>query len=258
MANVGVTDPEQIVREAKEHQGPAGRGIDVSTIGFGTEIDRVLLARLAEGGHGAAQFIGDDGDIAKVFEREAQSLLAPVARDVELELSWPRDLALERIYGYAPVQDGSLVRIPLDDLNAGATEVVLASFTRASTGPATIVARLSFFDVARGERRTLVADSTFQPARGASAEIAADHEVRKNLTIAALATSLRTMAEQHAAGNDTAAAATLRDALAVTERRYPRLEDEDIRRVRDLCGRYLDVLCPATVARSGDAWGPLR
>src|SRR6185295_17895077 len=83
MANVGVTDPEQIVRDAKAYQGRGGRGIDVSTIGFGTEIDRVLLARLAEGGHGCAQFIGDDGDIAKVFEREAQSLLAPVARDVE-------------------------------------------------------------------------------------------------------------------------------------------------------------------------------
>jgi Ca-activated chloride channel family protein len=258
MANVGVTDPDEIVRHAKEHQGREGRGIDLSTIGFGLEIDRALLARLAEGGHGLAHFIGDDGDIAKVFEREAQSLLAPVARDIELELSWPHGLALERAYGYAPVQDGDRLRIGLDDLNAGATEVVLASFTRAGAGPATITARLSFFDVARGERRTLLADATFQPARAAGAEIVADHEVRKNLTIAALATSLRTMAEQHAAGDDPAAAATLRDALAITRRHHPRLEDEDIRRTYELCGRTLDVLCPPAVARSGDAWGPLR
>lgn len=258
LANVGVTDPEEIVRDAKEHQGRGGRGIDVSTIGFGTEIDRVLLSRLAEGGHGLAHFIGDDGDVAKVFEREAQALLAPVARDVELELSWPAELDLERIYGYAPVQHDNLVRIGLDDLNAGATAVVLAAFERAIPGPATIAARLSYFDVARGERRTLLADATFQQAREAGSEPVADHEVRKNLTIAALASALRAMAEEHAAGNDGAATATLRDALAVTERHYPRLEDEDVRRVHDVGRRYLDVLCPASVATSSDAWGPLR
>ena len=260
MANVGITDPEAIVRISKEHQGRSGRGIDVSTIGCGADIDRALLARLAEGGHGLAHFIGDDEDIAKVFLREAQSLFAPVARDVELTLEWPAGLELEQVYGYAPRCEGGRLHVRLDDLNVGTTQVVLASVRRRTSEGAgaelPIRASLSFFDIAHGARRTLDATASFVPA--VDADPVVDGEVGKNLTIAALATSLRTMAERHSGHDDDGAARVLRDALAMADRRFPRREDQDVERVRAQCARWLAVLVPDAAPSSADAWGPLR
>lgn len=260
MANVGITDPEAIVRISKEHQGRSGRGIDISTIGCGAEIDRALLARLAEGGHGLAHFIGDDEDITKVFEREAQSLFEPVARDVELTLEWPAGLELEQVYGYAPRCEGQRLHLRLDDLNVGTTQVVLASVKRRTREGAgdelPIRASLSFFDIERGSRRTLDATASFVPAGDADPVV--DGEVRKNLTIAALATSLRTMAERHSGYDDDGAARVLRDALAMADRQFPRREDQDVERVRAQCARWLAGLAPDPAPSHADAWGPLR
>ncbi len=123
IANRGETDPGAILREARRY---TSEGIDLSTIGVGTQLQTALLDELARGAHGQFHFVADARDVQKVFVDELESQLAAVGRRVRLVLDVPDELEIERLYGHdACARDGRLV-LDLPDLNAAATAVVLA------------------------------------------------------------------------------------------------------------------------------------
>ena len=64
IANVGVTEPERIASDSKRENS---EGVDLSTIGVGTDFNRELLAKLAKSGRGQFHFVADEKDIDKVF-----------------------------------------------------------------------------------------------------------------------------------------------------------------------------------------------
>ncbi len=83
IANQGVTDPAQIARESLSFND---RGVDLSTIGVGLDLNKDLLRDLAKSGRGLFHFVADAQDIDKVFLKEVQSLVAPVASEPNLEI----------------------------------------------------------------------------------------------------------------------------------------------------------------------------
>src|SRR5262245_50506025 len=84
LANVGLSDPEQIASQAGGIRERAGIG--TSTFGIGADYAEELLGPMAEAGGGRFHHLRRPDEIATTFVGELGELLATVATNVELEL----------------------------------------------------------------------------------------------------------------------------------------------------------------------------
>ncbi len=238
IANVGTTDPQKIAVESSEYNG---QGIDLSTIGVGIQLDRELLRTLSKQGRGLFHFVADAHDIEKVFVKEVQSLISPVARNVTLEVEFDSTLKIEKVFGYEPRIEPTKISIPIDDMNSGLTQVVMLRFRRNGFSVlrnTPVKVKLTYNDIAAGKRIEDVQAVSLGSAKGKSDELLVDSEVKKNYTIAELAQSLYDMAEV-AKENDYKTAEKLLDqSIATAYRRYPNMEDTDIKFVLDIVEDY--------------------
>jgi Mg-chelatase subunit ChlD len=234
-ANAGVTDPRRI---AANSAGFNEQGIDLSTIGVGTDLDNDLLRTLSRSGRGLYHFVADPNDIAKIFVNEVQSLLSPVARNVRVEITQDRALHFDRLYGYFPRIDGNRVALDLDDLNSAATQVILVQYAPESAGQVTV--RLRYFDLAL--KREVEETQSVTLHRGNKRNVAQDPEVLKNHTIANIAQALSTMQQFWKRNDLESAESALRAAIRQTLDRYPEVEDADIRAQFEVAQNYLSTL----------------
>ncbi|MCH8187481.1 MAG: class I tRNA ligase family protein, partial [Proteobacteria bacterium] len=146
ITNRGVTDPDQIAKGSLVYND---RGIDLSTIGVGQDLNHDLLSTLASSGRGLFHFVADSKDIEKVFDKEIQSLLSPVATKPKIEISFPTSVLVEKVYGYDAIIHGNKVTVELDNMNNGMTEVVLVKFRPVVEREfgAGISIRLTYYDI---------------------------------------------------------------------------------------------------------------
>ncbi len=243
IANKGVTNPQQIARESLNYNE---RGIDLSTIGVGLELDKDLLRTLAKSGRGLFHFVGETEDVEKIFVAEVQSLMSPVARNVELSVEFDRSLRLEKVFGYAPQHRANSVKIPLENMNNGLTAVALMRF-RAHNAfefeTANVVVRLKYFDLK--QKRTIEKVEQIalrnQPRRRADTALL-DVEVKKNYTIALLAQSLADMTAAAKSGDLPRAESILNAAANQALDNYPRMSDKDIAHIYNIVADYQDNL----------------
>lgn len=244
IANQGVTDPQQIARDSL---GYNDRGIDLSTIGVGLDLNKDLLRELAKSGRGLFHFVADAEDINKVFVKELQSLISPVATEPNVEIEYDAsDLELAQLYGYEPkVRDGR-VTVKLDNMNSGLTEVVLLRFRLArrllENASVPIRVRLSYYDLEQKRQVVKTDEAVLKVREGAPSDMLKDDEVGKNYTIALLAQAIHDMAAAAESRNFKDAESLLTAAIAKTYQRYPNLEDEDIKRTLMVAQKYQDVL----------------
>ncbi|HKY29934.1 MAG TPA: VWA domain-containing protein [Pyrinomonadaceae bacterium] len=236
IANQGVVDPDRIAADSSECNG---QGIDLSTIGVGLDLNNDLLRTLAKSGRGLYHFISDYKDINKVFVTEVQSLISSVAKRVEVRIEYGPGLHLDRIYGYSPRYGNGTVSVGLDDMNNGLTQVVMAKFrTQSAKNVIPVKVRLSYFDVRRKCMVEEIQEARLVPAESDSCDLLADVEVKKNYTIAELANSLFEMTGLARFGNHTKAQNVLDASVAIAYRRYPNMEDEDIRFILNIVEGY--------------------
>jgi len=236
IANYGVTDPARIAAESAECNA---RGIDLSTIGVGLDLNNDLLRTLARSGRGLYHFISDYKDINKVFVNEVQSLISSVAKNVEVRIEYGSGLRLEKIYGYQPRYGNGNVSVTMDDMNNGLTQVIMAKFRAGdSKSSVPVKVRLSYYDVKRKCAVEEVQELRLVPAEKDSCDVLADVEVKKNYTIAELADSLYAMAGLARSGNYSQAQNVLDASVSTAYRRYPNMEDEDIRFILDIVEGY--------------------
>jgi hypothetical protein len=237
IANVGVVEPTKIAVESSEFNG---LGIDLSTIGVGLDLNNDLLRTLAERGRGLYHFVSDYQDIEKVFVNEVQALVSSVAKKVEVSVDYDANLQIEKIYGYAPRVRANGFSINLDNMNNGLTQVVMVRFRarNATKNSLPVRVRLSYFDVQRGRTIEEVQQVSLTPSRQDSCELLADGEVKKNYTIAELAQSLFDMTEAARRQNYREAENFVNASTADAYRRYPNMEDKDIRYVLNIIEGY--------------------
>jgi Ca-activated chloride channel homolog len=236
IANEGIVDPARIAAQSSEFNG---QGIDLSTIGVGMDLNNDLLRTLAQSGRGLYHFISDYKDIDKVFVNEVQSLISSVAKKVEVRVEYGSGLQLEKIYGYQPRYGEGSVSIAIDDMNNGLTQVILAKFRADSVKSAIPVkVRLKYFDVRRKCVVEEVQEARLVPAENDSCELLTDVEVKKNFTIAQLADSLFEMTGFARRGNYSQALNALDTSVTTAYRRYPNMEDNDIRFILDIVEGY--------------------
>lgn len=242
--NTGIKDPEEIIRQSVEFNK---QGIDLSTIGLGHDLNHQLLRQLAKSGRGLIHFVDNAKDIQEIFVDELESLLSPVARQVEVVIEHGDGLKFERLFGYEPRFGKGKITLPLDDLNHGSTQVVLACFRvtdDVKTGTKLPVkVRLSYRPIA-DEKSVVVKRSSKLRVDDECSEAIADVEVRKNYSIARLADSIRTMAVSYQDKQTDVARKVLADALAEADKRHPKCSDKDILRVRKIAMNYCKVLTP--------------
>jgi len=98
LANVGITDPEQIAGEAAGIREEAGIG--TSTFGIGTDYDESLLGPMAVAGGGQFHHLRAANEIANTFIGELGDLLAVAASQVRLELEVGAGVTIEMISQY--------------------------------------------------------------------------------------------------------------------------------------------------------------
>ena len=235
IANAGVTNPVRIAANSAEFNE---QGIDLSTIGVGQDLDNDLLRTLSKRGRGLYHFVADPNDIVKIFVSEVQSLLSPVARNVHVEITQDASLHLDHLYGYSPRSTGNRVSLDLDDLNSGATQVILLQYAPESMGQVTV--RLKYFDLASQRDVEITQRTTLK--RGPKGNLLTDPEVRKNHTIANIAEALSTMQQSWKRNDLQSAENAIRAAIRQTLERYPEVEDGDIHAQLEVAQNYLSTL----------------
>ncbi len=243
IANQGITDPKTI---ASASLGFNDRGIDLSTIGVGLDLNKDLLRDLAKSGRGLHHFIADSEDVQKVFVKELQSLISPVATEPNLEIEFGPGLVLDKVYGYDPRLGERSIKVKLDNMNSGMTQVVLVRFTaRAGTSDNSrlpVKVRLNYYDLER-KKPVETSESSFVALTGDErVGTKDDSSVAKNYTIAMLAQAIHDMAADCERQRIREAESKLYTAITSTTRKYPNLEDEDIKRTLTIAQKYQQVL----------------
>jgi Mg-chelatase subunit ChlD len=241
IANQGVTNPSQIARESLSFND---RGVDLSTIGVGLDLNKDLLRELAKSGRGLFHFVADAQDIDKVFLKEVQSLVAPVASEPNLEVKYGSDLELVQVYGYEPERIPGGLKIKLDNMNQGLTQVVLLRFRAKSrtldAARPSVRVNFSYYDIE--QKRQVTKDEAASLSVGRGTDMLRDPEVGKNFTIAQLAQAIHDMAVAVEAQRYKDAEHLLNAAIAKTYQRYPHLEDEDISHTLLIAQKYQELV----------------
>ena len=145
------------------------------------------------------------------------------------------------------MREGRAVRLKLDNMNQGLTQVVLMRFKVGPSAfntpdvPPALLVRLSYYDLEQKRRVEKVAGVTLRSG-SASDDLLRDPEVGKNFTIAQLAQAIHDMAAAVEAKRYKDAEVILNAAIAKTYQRYPHLEDEDISRTLLIAQKYQELV----------------
>lgn len=118
--SVGETQPERLAALAAQDAS----GTRVFTVGIGMDVNTYLLERMAQDGHGAADFVPPNGNVEQAVGNLARKLRAPALMDLKVVSSPARIVSMEP------------VRLP--DLFAGQELVVLGRYQGSGSGPLVI------------------------------------------------------------------------------------------------------------------------
>jgi hypothetical protein len=134
LANVGLTDPEQIATEAagiREHAG-----VGTSTFGIGDDYDEALLAPLAAAGGGQFHHLRTAEEIARTFAGELGELFAVAAAGAALDIETDPGVAADVVSAYwtraataGPAGPAGRLTVAVGDLLAGEERHVVVRFT---------------------------------------------------------------------------------------------------------------------------------
>lgn len=191
IANVGVTDPERIASSALVFNQ---RGIYLSTIGLGLDMNDDLLSTLARQGHGAYHFVDSAQEIDKVFRQEVAGLLEKVAEEIRLAVETSPGVSLTLITGLDAPPPPHGAQVVLQDMGAGDSQVVLVRLETVGMGLGVRTlarATLSYFDNFGQRMRETTVDIRAESGGEGSYDPMADVEVRRSVTIVRSAETLR-------------------------------------------------------------------
>jgi Ca-activated chloride channel family protein len=115
LANQGITDPHELNRIANRYRN---RSISLSTMGVGLDYNENLMLGLSESGGGNYYFIESPRQLASIFERELQGLVAIVAQNAHIELTPGKGVTMNNVIGCEWNRKGDKWIIPIGDLYA--------------------------------------------------------------------------------------------------------------------------------------------
>ena len=101
-------------------------GINVSTIGVGTDFDLELMVELAKSGGGSSRFIAGREAMEKTFGGELDRMVVPVARYLEMTLEFLQPVEILGTWGYSNRIDRQTIHYKQDTLHHRDYETILA------------------------------------------------------------------------------------------------------------------------------------
>ncbi len=242
IANQGETAPEKILNNAMPY---IERGITVSTIGVGRDLNHNLLRDLAQQGKGQVHFLADSADVKKIFVQELEALLSPKARKVRLEVEGNEAMSIKDIYGYSPKFDENRVQFELDNMNAGLTQVVLLRYqlNSAQTNETDLKFRitLTYEDVTQENKKGSQMQEIqlkIKPDLDKKHNWLADAEVKKNYCIAQMAQGIKQMATLHFQGKTEEAEDLIDITVGSVKSAYKGFRDPDVSRMLTIIEQY--------------------
>lgn len=101
LANVGISDADQLARIVEREAGSDSRGnIVVSTIGVGADYDEDLMSQVAIAGNGGYYFMESPSQAEEIFAEEFDSIFGTMATDIKVEFNLDNDFKVVRGVGY--------------------------------------------------------------------------------------------------------------------------------------------------------------
>ncbi|PKK84278.1 MAG: hypothetical protein CVT49_03880 [candidate division Zixibacteria bacterium HGW-Zixibacteria-1] len=99
VANVGVTGPDQILKQIKSY---ADKGITLTTVGFGMgNFNDILMEKLGNKGNGFYAYVDDFEEAKKIFLDNLTGTLQVIARDVKIQVDFDSNtVSSYRLLGY--------------------------------------------------------------------------------------------------------------------------------------------------------------
>ena len=126
LANVGTVLPATINDSVKSMFKKTGIG--VSTFGVGADFNEDLMTSIAENGNGNYYFIDTATKIPAIFAKELDGLLSVVAQQTTLEIKYPDNLKVEKVYGYNHTDTNHTITVLLNDIYSKEAKEVLVHF----------------------------------------------------------------------------------------------------------------------------------
>lgn len=161
LANVGVTDPNAIAKDAK---GLAARGVSTTTLGVGDDYNEDLMEAMARAGDGHYYYIESPAQLVDIFQTELQGLLATLGQKVSLGFEARGGAVVSDVLN--DFETAPTGRLMLPSLVAGMAVLVLARLTVPARGAAgdLLGVRLAWDDPRGGGRRVVHAELGGLPA----------------------------------------------------------------------------------------------
>lgn len=100
-------------------------GVNISTIGVGTDFELPLMQELAKKGGGSSRFISDRETMAEIFGSELDRMVVPSAYNLEMLLRLPYDVQILGTWGYNSRIKGNTITYSHDTLHNGDYETIL-------------------------------------------------------------------------------------------------------------------------------------
>jgi len=252
LTNTGEVDVEAIVKNAKNYS--QNHQIGITLVAIGVQVNDALARQITQSGKHSFHYVNDSEDIKKIFVDEVESIFSTIAKEVKLTIELDDNLEMTDFYGYAPRYKGNQIEISMNNMNAGLTQVVLAKIKAKNPkkgGKAK--ATITYFDVQKNKKITENQDLSLETGAGKAGELLQDNEVKKCISIAEMANSLKEMAilldKNSPAKTDYQKAKDLLDIqVGEIKKRYRQEMDKDVERILRMLENYTNAL--STVARN--------
>jgi uncharacterized protein YegL len=161
--NQGITGAAQLAAIGAR---AAERGVSITTIGFGSDHDELLMQGIADASGGNYYYVENPSDMAQIFQREAGAILRSATRATDIDLAVPPGLVLEDVIGYGYVVAGGHVYVRLGSVPYNEERYVVFRF-RPSAGGA-VPLGVVYADLSRRGRFGVSCSPRFDGARGGS------------------------------------------------------------------------------------------
>lgn len=193
MTNSGETNIEKIISNSKQFND---KGIDISTIGVGEQLDFDLLRKLSDAGHGSNHFIGEnEEDIQKVFIDELQSLLYQIGKNPKITIQLSKNYKIKEFYGYQPqFLNYNTVSLDIENLNSGVTQIFILKIEKINNSDNEINVMLDY------SKKSKTIKLNKNESYSSKIETT-NSEIKKNYQIAMMATNLKNAAKEYSNNN---------------------------------------------------------
>lgn len=222
MTNSGETNPEKIISNSKTYND---KGIEISTIGVGDQLDFDLLRQLSDAGNGSNYFIGEnEEDIQKTFVDELQSLLFQIGKRPNVIIELPKNLKIKEFYGYRPqFLSDNKVSLNIENLNSGVTQIFLLKVEKESDANAEIKVQLNY---SKNDKNISLEEIKNYKSKIEST----NNELKKNYQIALMASNLKKACAEYSKNNFGNADSLIKETIDYVQLNSD-LKDKDINRL---------------------------